>query len=117
MVAKARAESIETAGVAGGGHIADYLTVDNSETNAVLAALVNEQNADASEPEKSADDDTPVPAEDKSDITERLAELTADTAIPEAPAESGMPQKSEDEKLEAANARLNDLLGTPEKKL
>ena len=117
VVAKARAESIETAGVAGGGHIADYLTVDNSETNAVLAALVNEQNSDSSEPEKSADDDTPVPAEDKSDITERLAELTADTAIPEAPAETGIPQKSEDEKLEAANARLNDLLGTPEKKL
>jgi len=117
VVAKARAESIETAGVSGGGRIADYLTAENSETNAVLDALMQESTAAAVEPVPSSFNAAAEEEKKQTGITERIAELTADAPVPAVTAENPVPQKSDDENLEAANARLNDLLGNPEKKL
>ena len=105
VVAKARSESVETAGVAGGGRIASYLTGDD-ETNAVLASLVAEPAADEVPPQESAEAE---------DVSQRIAELTGDKPAPDAvaPAE---PIADPSEELDQANDRLSALLGQPEKR-
>ena len=104
VIAKARAESVETAGVAGGGRIAEYLA-KGDESSAVLASLVGE------EPAAPAAAPTPeAPREEAPAVSERIRELTGERAQePETPAET--PAEREGEALSAANAKLNDLLG------
>ncbi len=103
VIAKARAESVETAGVSGGGRIAEYLA-KGDESSAVLASLLNEEPAPAgpAAPAPAAEQEAP-------ELSARLESLTreapADTTEPESPAHA--PEAD----LSAANAKLNDLLG------
>ena len=110
VVAKARSESVETAGVAGGGRIASYLTGDD-ETNAVLASLVNDpqsSEAPSAAAAEKAEEQTAA-----AEVSQRIAELTAEkAAVAPAPVE---PVADKTEELEEANDRLNALLGQTEK--
>ena len=103
VISAAKRDSVETAGVVGGGKIADYLE-KGDETSAVLADLIAEPQAEpAAAPAK------PAPAETKApDVSEKLEALTSGVpAPPEVPDAAVKPK----EDLSAANARLDDLLG------
>jgi ABC-2 type transport system ATP-binding protein len=103
VIAKARAESVETAGVAGGGRIAEYLA-KGDESSAVLASLVGE------EPAAAAPQSAEQPQEQAPELSERIRELTGEPAPqPEQPAETAA--RDDEAELSAANAKLNDLLG------
>ena len=109
VIAEARAESVETAGVAGGGKIAEYLN-GGDEKSAVLATLLAEPAISEAAPggdEKTADEaPQPPPATD-----DKLAELTAEPRAAEAETEQPEPEAGEKADLSQANAKLNDLLG------
>ena len=111
VVAKARSESVETAGVAGGGRIASYLTGDD-ETNAVLASLIAEPQSAEPRPETAA-----AKAEEQqaaAEVSQRIAELTDEK--PAEPAEPIAPVPDKTAELEEANDRLSTLLGQSEKR-
>ena len=107
VIAEARAESVETAGVAGGGKIADYLSGD--EKSAVLATLLAEPAAPEA-PAATAEAAPEVKPEETPKVDARLEELTAEprSAAPEAEVEKPAAPKAD---LSQANAKLNDLLG------
>ena len=108
VIARAKSDSVETAGVVGGGKIAEYLAIGD-ESSAVLETLIQEvkapepAQAPAAEPEK--------PAEKAADLSEKLEVLTEgkkpQPVAPPPPAES-----VEEKKLDEVNAKLNDILGT-----
>ena len=104
VIAEARAESVETAGVAGGGKIAEYLSGD--EKSAVLATLLAEPAAAPEAPAGSAE----VAPEETPKVDERLEKLTSEpqTAAPAAEPAAPAAEKAD---LSQANAKLNDLLG------
>ena len=110
VVAKARSESVETAGVAGGGRIASYLTGDD-ETNAVLASLLADQQS-AGTPAETAEEKKGEPQAAASEVSQRIAELTDEKIA--APSPEPVADKSEE--LEEANDRLSALLGQSEKR-
>ena len=107
VIARAKSDSIETAGVVGGGKIAEYLA-KGDESSAVLESLIQEVKAPAPAPE-------PVPAkteqkEEKADLSGKLEALTGE-AKP-VPAEPPVPAETVEEKrLDEVNAKLNDILG------
>lgn len=108
VIARAKSDSVETAGVVGGGKIAEYLA-KGDESSAVLETLIQEvkapepAQAPAAEPEK--------PVEKAADLSEKLEVLTEgekpQPVAPPPPAES-----VEEKKLDEVNAKLNDILGT-----
>ena len=107
VIATAKRESVETSGVVSGGKIADYLTSDSSDKNAVLENLLATPEAPetAEKPVASA-----VVAE--ASASERIAEvLNSQEAVakpaPAAPEVS--PEKKEN--LAEANRKLDSLLG------
>ena len=105
VIAKAKSESVETAGVVGGGKIADYLA-HGDETSAVLEKLIAEPKA-AAAPKAAA----PVEADTAADIADKLDELTNEVkARPFVEPEPAKP----DENLAMVNDKLNDLLGKRE---
>ena len=99
VINQARAESVETAGVVGGGHVADYLTegVSAVDTKTVLKELLLEEK----EPEPTAAP-VPVQPEIKAEILAGLTEEKDSEATPAA------TDKKED--LSEANKKLQDLL-------
>ncbi len=108
VIAKAKSDKVETAGVAGGGKIAEYLS-RGDEKSAVLESLVQEVSAPAAEASASA----PAPAESETqreeNVGKKLEQLTEEPkpVVPE-------PEKAEvkeDQNLREADARLNDILG------
>ena len=105
VVSKAKAESVETAGVVGGGKIAEYLSKDDGRS-AVLEALLRDDTPAEKAPAESAPapEVEPAPA-----VSERLESLTEGAAPEpdEAPDKAAKPHGD----LSAANAKLNDLLG------
>ncbi len=103
VIAKAKSESIETAGVVGGGRIAEYLSPDQS-TSAVLEALVSEPKA----PPAPAETPEPSPP-DAAAVSNRLEALTAEPTAPVPEPEPQAPKAEEN--LDEANAKLNDILG------
>lgn len=105
VVSKAKAESIETAGVVGGGRIAEYLS-GGDEKSAVLAALVGEPAATAPGPEKAAAEQP----EEAPAVSARLEKLTAEARTP-VRNDDDAKDTSKAAGLSAANAKLNDLLG------
>ena len=107
VVSRAKAESVETAGVVGGGRIAEYLA-GGDEKSAVLAALVGDTPKTAPAPAES----TPAAAAEAPMVSARLETLTSEmrTEAPES-ADGPAEQKADDAGLSAANAKLNDLLG------
>ncbi len=107
VIATAKRESVETSGVVSGGKIADYLTSDSSDKNAVLENLLATPEAPEAA-EKSAA--SAVVA--KASASERIAEvLNSQEAVakpaPAAPEVS--PEKKEN--LAEANRKLDSLLG------
>ena len=102
VIAKAKSESVETAGVVGGGKIADYLA-HGDETSAVLEELIAEPKAPAA-PKAAAH----VEADTAADIANKLDELTNE--VKAQPAVEPEPPKP-DENLAMVNDKLNDLLG------
>ena len=108
VIARAKSDSVETAGVVGGGKIAEYLA-KGDESSAVLETLMQEVKA----PEPVA---APAPvneesAKEKVDLSGRLEALTGE-AKPAKPAEPEVPVEAvEEKKLDEVNAKLNDILG------
>ena len=107
VIARAKSDSVETAGVVGGGKIAEYLA-KGDESSAVLETLIQEVKAPAAAPEPAA-----VPektAEKAADLSEKLEVLTEgekpQPVAPPPPAET-----VEEKKLDEVNAKLNDILG------
>ena len=104
VISAAKRDSVETAGVVGGGKIADYLE-KGDDASAVLASLIAEPRSE----------EQPVPppevsAAEKEDeaVSGKLETLTADA--PAAVRPSAAPEKPAED-LSAANAKLDDLLG------
>ena len=106
VIATAKRDSIETAGVVSGGKIADYLT--NEDKNAVLEQLVAPESAP--EAVKKEPEAAPAPAKD---INAELEKLTDEVKTSPAAEEPAPAEKSAE--MAAADARLNDILGAVEK--
>ncbi len=108
VIEQAKADSIETAGVIGGGRIAEYLT--DREEGGLLNDLLKENTAPAPAPEP----DEAAEREARETAAERtIEELTgADVPAPEAPAAPADPDRAE--ALAEADEKLNDLLGKRE---
>ena len=108
VIERAKADSIETAGVIGGGRIAEYLT--DSEEGGLLNDLLKENTAPAPAPEP----DEAAEREARESAAERtIEELTgADVPAPEEPAAPADPDRAE--ALAEADEKLNDLLGKRE---
>lgn len=106
VISKAKSDKVETAGVAGGGKIAEYLS-RGDEKSAVLESLVREPSVPAAPAE------SPAPAEGeaqrKENVGKKLEKLTGEPA-PVAPEPEPVKVK-EDQNLKEADARLNDILG------
>jgi ABC-2 type transport system ATP-binding protein len=99
VVANARAESVETAGVQSGGEIAAYLRQGQAPASQILSTLAAPQ---AVVPPQAPQEEPPALARPAS---ERLAELTtASTPTPVAPVPADVPA------AEDANLRLRHLL-------
>ncbi len=100
VIRQAKSENTETAGVVGGGRIAEYLSVQKPEE--LLSGLMQENTAAAALPSLE-----PEP-ESAADNPPSIDELTAEVSVPEqSPADVTAEEK---ERLAAANARLDDLL-------
>ena len=107
VIARAKAESVETAGVVGGGKIAEYLA-ENEQSSELLNSLISDAPV-APAPAEQAD--APAPAAEKS-IDEKLDALTADA--PAKPEVANVPPPADEEaakNLDEADAKLGDLLG------
>ncbi|MBO5645412.1 MAG: ABC transporter ATP-binding protein [Lentisphaeria bacterium] len=103
VIATAKRDSIETAGVVSGGKIADYLS--SEDKNAVLEQLAS----DAPKAEPQVEEKAAVP---ERDVNAELEKLTTEVKAEEK-AEAAPEEKKVD--LSEADARLNDLLKSAEK--
>lgn len=103
VIATAKRDSIETAGVVSGGKIADYLS--SEDKNAVLEQLAS----DAPKAEPQAEEKAAVP---ERDVNAELEKLTTEVKAEEK-TEAAPEEKKVD--LSEADARLNDLLKSAEK--
>ena len=103
VITKAKSDNIETAGVSGGGKIAEYLS-KGDEKSAVLESLVQEIKPPP--PRELAE---PLPEQKEETVDRKLEQLTEEpkSAAPE----PETPQAKPDEKLKEADAKLNDILG------
>jgi ABC-2 type transport system ATP-binding protein len=102
VINQAKSESIETAGVVGGGKIAEYLT-ENQTAEAILSDLA--RNTDEIAAVKPAV--TREPAENIDEENKAIERLTADVPAAGKPAETAA-KAAED--LSKANEKLKDLL-------
>ncbi len=112
VINRAKAESIETAGVVGGGKIAEYLS-EEEKSNAVLDALMSESAASPVAAAEPAVVEEPIVAAEPTApvLEEKLAELTGESAAaPESKTEEEAQKKQEE--LDAVNAKLDDLLSS-----
>ncbi len=105
VIAKAKSESIETAGVVGGGRIAEYLS-KNDETSAVLETLTRETASPAAEAPREEE-----PELNSAGISERLEALTNEPKTVEKSVEPPVVKPAE-QQLDEVNAKLNDILGS-----
>jgi ABC-2 type transport system ATP-binding protein len=105
VIAKAKSESVETAGVVSGGRIAEYLA-KGDEKSAVLESLLQTPAAPAAPaaPEAAAE----APAEKSAVSEEKLSGLMEEKS---AVKEEAAPAPDEAKKLSEADRKLNDLLG------
>ena len=103
VITKAKSDNIETAGVSGGGKIAEYLS-KGDEKSAVLESLVQEI-----KPPPPREPSEPLPEQKGETVDRKLEQLTEEpkSAAPELET----PQAKPDEKLKEADAKLNDILG------
>lgn len=113
VIARAKSDSVETAGVVGGGRIADYLT-QGDEKSAILEQLVQEVAPPPPPPEAVVEVAAEPARPTVQEVSRTLEALTEEPkAVPAAAEEPVAEKKAEQEnkKLEEANAKLNDLLG------
>ncbi len=103
VIARAKSESVETAGVVGGGKIADYLA-RGDETSAILETLIAEP-APVAAPQV-PENNTAAPSTEE--LSEKLEKLTGEVKAQPVEVE---PAPTPDEDLEKVNDKLNDLLG------
>ena len=103
VITKAKSDNIETAGVSGGGKIAEYLS-KGDEKSAVVESLVQEI-----KPPPPREPAEPLPEQKGETVDRKLEQLTEEpkSAAPE----PETPQAKPDEKLKEADAKLNDILG------
>ena len=103
VITKAKSDNIETAGVSGGGKMAEYLS-KGDEKSAVLESLVQEI-----KPPPPREPAEPLPEQKEETVDRKLEQLTEEpkSAAPE----PETPQAKPDEKLKEADAKLNDILG------
>jgi ABC-2 type transport system ATP-binding protein len=109
VIATAKRESVETSGVVSGGRIADYLTSDSSDKNAVLENLLAAPAAAAPEVKVAET----VEAKAETSASERIAEvLDSQEVAPQKTASSAPDTTAEKaENLAEANKKLDSLLG------
>ena len=112
VISQARSESVETAGVAGGGGIAEYLTgaVDKSDKNAVLTSLLSETAAvEKADPDLEEEKNSSTNAAD-----DKIASVLGEKTVPAA-ADNGLKdavtEADNAEKMRRANDKLDSLLG------
>ena len=108
VIARAKAESIETAGVVGGGKIAEYLS-ENDKSSELLHSLINDTPAADPAP---AVEEIPAQAAVEEKMDEKLDALTADAPVQPEPVNVPPPADEEAARnLDEADAKLGDLLG------
>ena len=109
VIDTAKRESVETSGVVSGGRIADYLTSDSSDKNAVLENLLAAPAAAAPEVKVAET----VEAKAKTSASDRIAEvLDSQEVAPKKTASSAPDTTAEKaENLAEANKKLDSLLG------
>lgn len=106
VILKAKTDNIETAGVSGGGKIAEYLS-RGDEKSAVIESLVEESAAPVA---PHAEAEAPAPEAVAETVMEKkLEQLTEEPKAVEPAPEA--PQEKSDEKLKEVDAKLNDILG------
>ena len=103
VITKAKSDNIETAGVSGGGKIAEYLS-KGDEKSSVLDSRVQQI-----KPPPPPVTPEPLPEQKGETVDRKLEQLTEEpkSAAPE----PETPQAKPDEKLKEADAKLNDILG------
>ena len=107
VIGKAKAESVETAGVVSGGRIAEYLA-KGDEKSAVLESLLREEQV---VPQKKEAPAPAVPAEEKKESSDdKLSGLMEEKGAARAE-EAPAPSPAAAEKLSEADRKLNDILG------
>ena len=104
VIAKAKSESVETAGVVSGGRIAEYLA-KGDEKSAVLESLLQTPAAPAAAEAPKAAAEAPA---EKAVSAEKLSGLMEEKS---AVKEEAAPAPDEAKKLSEADRKLNDLLG------
>ena len=113
VIARAKSDSVETAGVVGGGRIADYLT-QGDEKSAILEQLVQEVAPPPPPPEAVVEVAAEPARPTVQEVSRTLEALTEEPKAAPAAVEEPVAEKKaeqENKKLEEANAKLNDLLG------
>lgn len=105
VITKAKSDNIETAGVSGGGKIAEYLS-KGDEKSAVLESLVQEI-----KPPPPREPAEPLPEQKEETVDRKLEQLTEEpkSAAPE----PETPQAKPDEKLKEADAQAQRYSGKP----
>ena len=103
VIAKAKAESVETAGVISGGRIAEYLA-KGDEKSAVLESLLQDHTAAPVKKEEKAASQAEVPQVSE----EKLSGLMEEKSVVK---EALPPSPDEARKLSEADRKLNDILG------
>ena len=103
VIAKAKAESVETAGVISGGRIAEYLA-KGDEKSAVLESLLQDHTAAPVKKEEKAASQAEVPQVSE----EKLSGLMEEKSVVK---EQLPPSPDEARKLSEADRKLNDILG------
>ena len=109
VISQARRESVETAGVAGSGGIAEYLTAgdgDKADKNAVLDSLLQENTAAFAPAEKAEEKEVVQTAEDK-----LASVLGSKTPLKVEEKEVVRTAEENSEKMRRANDKLDSLLG------
>ncbi len=112
VIAKAKSESVETSGALGGG-IADYLTAasdaaeEKDEKSAVLEQLIAQPEA-VKNKLTAEEQAAKLAGELKAAQEQRVADLTADTAVEATKDDEA--EKAKAEALEKANAKIDELL-------
>ena len=103
VIAKAKAESVETAGVISGGRIAEYLA-KGDEKSAVLESLLQDHTAAPVKKEEKAAPQAEVPQVSEEKLSGLMEEKSAvKEVLP--------PSPDEAKKLSEADRKLNDILG------
>lgn len=109
VIATAKRESVETSGVVSGGRIADYLTSDSSDKNAVLENLLAAPAAAAPEVKVAET----VEAKAETSASDRIAEVLDSQEVAPPKTVSSAPDTTAEkaENLAEANKKLDSLLG------